>query len=100
MGEPLDRGLVGVIDAYLSFPYILIAIVWAALIRMTTLTLVLIIALRGWVEFARVVRAQVVAIREREFVVAARALGATRGRRLAPPVQVPKTVSEPRPCAF
>jgi peptide/nickel transport system permease protein len=82
-GGALDRGLVGVIDAYLSFPYILIAIVWAALIRMTILTLVLIIALRGWVEFARVVRAQVVAIREREFVVAARALGATDMRLIA-----------------
>ena len=74
---------VGVIDAYLSFPYILIAIVWAALIRMTALTLVLIIALRGWVEFARVVRAQVLSIREREFVVAARALGGDRRRLMA-----------------
>jgi peptide/nickel transport system permease protein len=67
-GGVLDRGLVGVVDAYLSFPYILIAIVWGALVRMTIGTLVLIIALRGWVEFARVVRAQVLSIREREFV--------------------------------
>ena len=74
-GGALDRGLVGLIDAYLSFPYVLIAIVWAALVRMTIGTLVVIIALRGWVEFARVVRAQVQSIREREFVVAARALG-------------------------
>src|SRR5262249_54102031 len=34
-GGALDRGLVGLIDAYLSFPYVLIAIVWAALVRMT-----------------------------------------------------------------
>jgi peptide/nickel transport system permease protein len=79
-GGAVDRGLVGVIDAYLSFPYILIAIVWAALVRMTIATLVLMIALRGWVEFARVVRAQVLSIREREFVVAARALGASDAR--------------------
>jgi peptide/nickel transport system permease protein len=79
-GGVVDRGLVGVIDAYLSFPYILIAIVWAALVRMTVATLVLMIALRGWVEFARVVRAQVLSIREREFVIAARALGATDAR--------------------
>jgi peptide/nickel transport system permease protein len=79
-GGALDRGLVAVIDAYLSFPYILIAIVWAALIRMTIGTLVLIIALRGWVEFARVVRAQVLSIREREFVIAARALGGSDTR--------------------
>jgi peptide/nickel transport system permease protein len=79
-GGMLDRALVAVIDAYLSFPYILIAIVWAALIRMTIGTLVLIIALRGWVEFARVVRAQVLSIREREFVIAARALGGSDTR--------------------
>jgi peptide/nickel transport system permease protein len=82
-GGAVDRGLVGVIDAYLSFPYILIAIVWAALVRMTIATLVLMIALRGWVEFARVVRAQVLSIREREFVVAARALGASDARLVA-----------------
>ncbi len=82
-GGALDRGLVGVIDAYLSFPYILIAIVWGALVRMTIGTLVVIIALRGWVEFARVVRAQVLSVREREFVVAARALGASDARLVA-----------------
>jgi peptide/nickel transport system permease protein len=81
-GGPLDRGLVGVIDAYLSVPYILIAIVWGALVRMTIGTLVVIIALRGWVEFARVVRAQVLSVREREFVIAARALGGTDARLL------------------
>jgi peptide/nickel transport system permease protein len=79
-GGALDRGLVAVIDAYLSFPYILIAIVWAAVVSMTIGTLVLIIALRGWVEFARVVRAQVLSIREREFVIAARALGGSDAR--------------------
>jgi peptide/nickel transport system permease protein len=82
-GGALDRGLVAVIDAYLSFPYILIAIVWAALVRMTIGTLVLIIALRGWVEFARVVRAQVLSLREREFLVAARALGGSDARLVA-----------------
>jgi peptide/nickel transport system permease protein len=82
-GGALDRGLVGVIDAYLSFPYILIAIVWAALVRMSLGTLIVIIALRGWVEFARVVRAQVLSVGEREFVVAARALGAGDARLVA-----------------
>jgi peptide/nickel transport system permease protein len=68
---------VGVIDTYLSFPYILIAIVWAALIGTTILTLVLIVGVRGWVEFARVVRAQVLSMRERDYVAAAAALGAS-----------------------
>jgi peptide/nickel transport system permease protein len=72
----VDRIVVGIIDAYLSFPYILIAIVWAALVGTTLLTLVLIVAVRGWVDFARVVRSHVLAIREREYVTAARGLGA------------------------
>ena len=75
-GGQVDRVVVGVIDTYLSFPYILIAIVWASLVGTTLLTLVLIVAVRGWVDFARVVRAQVRSIREREFVTAARGLGA------------------------
>jgi peptide/nickel transport system permease protein len=75
-GGYLDRIIVGVIDTYLSFPYILIAIVWASLVGTTLLTLVLIVAVRGWVDFARVVRAQVLSVREREYVTAARGLGA------------------------
>jgi peptide/nickel transport system permease protein len=75
-GGRMDRLVVGVIDTYLSFPYILIAIVWAALVGTTVMTLVVIVAVRGWVEFARVVRAQVLSLREREYVTAARALGA------------------------
>jgi len=72
----VDRIVGAVIDTYLSFPYILIAIVWAALVGTTLLTLVLIVAVRGWVDFARVVRSHVLSIREREYVTAARGLGA------------------------
>lgn len=79
-GGIVDRVIGGVIDTYLSFPYILIAIVWAALVGTTLATLVLIVAVRGWVDFARVVRAQVLSIREREYVVAAKALGGGDGR--------------------
>lgn len=90
-GGYVDRVVVGVIDTYLSFPYILIAIVWASLVGTTLLTLVLIVAVRGWVDFARVVRAQVRSIREREFVTAARGLGAGDLRVLARHV-LPNTV--------
>jgi ABC-type dipeptide/oligopeptide/nickel transport system permease subunit len=82
-GGYVDRITVGVIDTYLSFPYILIAIVWASLVGTTLLTLVLIVAVRGWVDFARVVRAQVLSVREREYVTAARGLGAGDLRILA-----------------
>jgi peptide/nickel transport system permease protein len=64
-----------VVDAWLSFPYILIAIVWAVTIGSGVLNLVAILAVRGWVEFARVGRGQSLAIREREYITAVRALG-------------------------
>jgi peptide/nickel transport system permease protein len=65
-----------VVDAYLSFPYILIAIVWATLIGTDIQNLVIIVAVRGWVEFARVARGQGLSIRSRDYVMAARAMGA------------------------
>ncbi len=63
------------VDAYLSFPYILIAIVWATLIGTDINNLIIIVAVRGWVEFARVTRTQALALRQREFVTAARSIG-------------------------
>jgi peptide/nickel transport system permease protein len=83
LGGWLDRLVVGVIDLYLSFPYILIAIVWAAFVAQTALSLVAIVAVRGWVEFARVVRADVLSKKEREYVAAARSLGASEPRIVA-----------------
>jgi peptide/nickel transport system permease protein len=76
-GGWIDRLCMRVVDAYLSFPYILIAIVWAALIGTDIMNLIIIVAVRSWVEFARLVRGQTLAIREREYVSAARAIGAS-----------------------
>ena len=75
-----DRIAMRIVDAFLSFPYILIAIVWAALIGTDLKSLILIVAVRGWVEFCRVVRGQALSLRERDYVSAARALGATDWR--------------------
>jgi peptide/nickel transport system permease protein len=74
-GGAFDQVAMRVVDAWLSFPYILIAIVWAVTIGSGALNLVAILAVRGWVEFARVGRGQSLAIREREYITAVRALG-------------------------
>jgi len=79
-GGWFDSIAMRVVDAYLSFPYILIAIVWAALIGTDIQNLILIVAVRGWVEFARVARGQSLAVRERDYVTAAQAIGAKTGR--------------------
>jgi peptide/nickel transport system permease protein len=80
IGGWVDSLAMRVVDIYLSFPYILIAIVWAALVGTDLKSLIVIVAVRGWVEFARVTRGQALSIREREYVMAARALGASRMR--------------------
>ncbi|MGE3539209.1 MAG: ABC transporter permease [Candidatus Tectimicrobiota bacterium] len=74
-GGALDHMAMRIVDAQLSFPYILIAIVWAVTIGSGVLNLLAILVVRGWVEFARVGRGQALAIRERDYILAVRALG-------------------------
>ena len=77
-GGRLDRFVnIVVMNAFLSFPGILIAIAFVAFRGPGIFNLVLALSLGGWVGYARLVRAQVLAAREREFVEAARALGAS-----------------------
>jgi len=77
-GGGIDRFVnIVVMNAFLSFPGILIAIAFVAFRGPGVFNLVLALSLGGWVGYARLVRAQVLAVREREFVEAARALGAS-----------------------
>jgi peptide/nickel transport system permease protein len=64
-------------NAFLALPGILLAITLVAFLGPSLLNLILALALAGWVNYARLVRAQVMAVKEREFVQAARSLGAT-----------------------
>ena len=80
-GGRVDRFVnVVVMNAFLSFPGILLAIAFVAFLGPGILNLILALSIGGWVGYARLVRAQVLATREREFVEAARALGASDWR--------------------
>ncbi|HEY1802797.1 MAG TPA: ABC transporter permease [Terriglobales bacterium] len=80
-GGRLDRFInVVVMNAFMSFPAILIAIAFIAFRGPGVFNLIFALSLGGWVGYARLVRAQVLAAREREFVEAARALGASDTR--------------------
>ena len=77
-GRFLDRFLnVVVMNAFMSFPGILLAIAFVAFLGPGLFNVVLALSIGGWVGYARLVRAQVLAVKEREFVEAARALGAS-----------------------
>jgi len=77
-GGRLDRFVnIVLMNAFLSFPGILIAIAFVAFRGPGIFNLVLALSLGGWVGYARLVRAQVLAVREKEYVEAAHALGAS-----------------------
>jgi peptide/nickel transport system permease protein len=77
-GGRIDRFVnIVVMNAFLSFPGILLAIAFVAFRGPGIFNLVLALSLGGWVGYARLVRGQVLAAREREYVEAARALGAS-----------------------
>jgi len=76
-GGVLDTLLnVFVMNAFLALPGILLAIAFVAFLGPGLVNLILALSIGGWVGYARLVRAQVLAVREREFVEAARSLGA------------------------
>ena len=65
-----------VTNAFMALPGILLAIAFVAFMGPGLGNVILALAISGWVGYARLVRAQVMAVKEREFVEAARALGA------------------------
>src|ERR1700726_2273006 len=66
-----------VTNAFMALPGILLAIAFVAFMGPGLGNVILALAISGWVGYARLVRAQVLAVKEREFVEAARALGAS-----------------------
>lgn len=67
-------------DLMMAFPALLLGIALAALLKPSLFIVALVIALVNWVQIARVIYAQTLALSEREFIEAAQALGAGPGR--------------------
>jgi len=63
-------------NAFLALPGILLAVAFVAFLGPSLINLIFALALAAWVNYARLVRAQVMAVKQREFVQAARSLGA------------------------
>ena len=80
-GGWLDRFLSGfVFNVFMSFPSLLLAIAMVAFLGPSLNNLILALSVIGWVGYARLIRGQVLKVREYDFVTAARALGASDGR--------------------
>ena len=72
----LGTGLMRLADIQLAFPFLLLALAVVAAIGSGLLNVILILGVAGWAAFARVVRGQVLSIKQREYVEAVRAIGA------------------------
>jgi peptide/nickel transport system permease protein len=80
-GGAIDALMMRFVDAMLSFPTFFLLLIISALTNRFSLTIIiLIIGLTSWPGLARLVRAEVLSLRERDFVEAARALGASPAR--------------------
>lgn len=80
-GGVVDTILMRLLDAMLSIPRVLLLIAILALWNPVPLwMLIILLGLTGWFDVSRLVRAEALTVREREFVVAARSLGARRSR--------------------
>lgn len=78
LGGAFDRVVnLLIINAFLSFPGILLAIAFAAFFGPGVGKVILALIITGWAGYARLARAQVLKVKELEYVLAARSLGAT-----------------------
>jgi peptide/nickel transport system permease protein len=75
-----ERAIMRLVDVQMAFPFILLAIVVVGVLGPSPAKVVLVIGVGGWVHFARVVRSEVLSLRDRAFIEGARATGAGDGR--------------------
>ncbi|MGP4066167.1 ABC transporter permease [Oceanobacillus sp. M65] len=74
----IDIILMRIVDVTLSFPFILLVLVINAIIGAGLRNIIISLAVGGWVIFARVIRSEVLALREKEFITACIATGVSR----------------------
>jgi peptide/nickel transport system permease protein len=74
-GGVADSFIMRIGDIFLAFPYLLLAIAIVAVLGGGLLNVILVLAIAGWVPYARLIRGSVLSAREQEYVVAARAIG-------------------------
>jgi peptide/nickel transport system permease protein len=79
-GRALDAAVMRLADVLLSMPTIFLLLALAAFLRPTLSTVTLIIGLTSWMPVARMVRGQILSIKEQEFIAAARAIGSPDSR--------------------
>lgn len=80
LGGRVDALMMRILDFLLAFPAIFLIFAVAALFQMNHWHLIPLLSLTGWMETARLVRAEVISVKERDFILATKALGFSHGR--------------------
>ena len=80
VGGGTDWTIMTIINVMLTFPFVLLALAVIAVLGPNLVNMIFVLGVAGWPIYARVVRAETMAIREREFVLAGRALGMSHAR--------------------
>ncbi len=75
IGGRIDSAIMRLCDVQLALPYILIAISVLAVLGSGLINIIIVLSLTQWVTYARVVRSGALSVKEKEFVLAAKALG-------------------------
>jgi peptide/nickel transport system permease protein len=79
-GGQVDSIIMALVDIMLAFPQLILAFAMVAVLGPGIGNIILVLGITGWERYARVVRAEVLALREREFVQAARAVGVANAK--------------------
>lgn len=79
-GGSLDWAIMTVVNIVLTFPFVLLALAVIAVLGPSLPNMIAVLGVAGWPIYTRVIRAETLALREREFVTAGRALGMSHAR--------------------
>lgn len=79
-GGRVDTIVMTMVDVQMAYPFVLLALAFLTITGPGMLQVVLVLGIINWVTYARVVRAQVIALRSSQFIESARALGASRSQ--------------------
>ncbi|ACB84075.1 oligopeptide ABC transporter permease [Natranaerobius thermophilus] len=74
-GGAVDNVIMRIADVFMSFPFLPIALTFVAILGPSIYNIMLVIAIIGWPGICRIVRAEILSLREQEFIEAAKALG-------------------------
>ncbi|SFR75264.1 ABC transporter permease [[Clostridium] aminophilum] len=91
-GGTADIIMMRILEIINGIPYLIIVILLMMILKPGMITIIVAYSLVGWIPMARLVRGQVVALKEQEFITAAKALGASPGRIIAKHL-IPNTLS-------